>query len=96
MKDPRQVLLHPLITEKSTIEREMSNVVTFAVAPRANKLEIKHAIERLFDVKVLQVRTSNVRGKLRRVGRYSGRKPGWKRARIRLRDGDNIEFFEGV
>ena len=96
MKDPRQVLLHPLITEKSTIERETSNVVTFAVAPRANKLEIKHAIERLFDVKVLQVRTSNVRGKLRRVGRYSGRKPSWKRARIRLRDGDNIEFFEGV
>jgi large subunit ribosomal protein L23 len=96
MKEPRYVIRRPLVTEKSTIERETFNIVTFAVDPHANKLEIKTAVEHLFDVKVVGVRTSRVRGKLRRVGVHSGRKPSWKKARVRLRPGDSIEFFEGV
>ena len=74
----------------------MANIVTFAVAPDANKIEIKRAIEELFDVTVLDVRTSSMLGKMRRVGAHRGRKPSWKKARVRLREGDTIEFFEGV
>lgn len=96
MKDARQIVKRPLITEKSTIEREMHNIVSFAVHPHANKIEIKAAVEELFDVKVVEVRTLRVRGKTRRVGKNVGRRPDWKKARVRLRDGDTIEFFEGV
>ncbi len=96
MSDPRQIIRSPIITEKSTIEREMYNIVSFAVDPRANKVEIKSAVEMLFDVRVLEVRTSRVRGKTRRMGKHSGRRPDWKKARVQLREGDSIEFFEGV
>ena len=96
MTDPRQIIKSPIITEKSTIEREFDNIVTFKVSPRANKLEIRSAVEKLFDVKVLEVRTSRVRGKMRRVGRFVGQRPSWKKARVKLREGDSIEFFEGV
>jgi len=81
MKDLRQVIRRPVITEKSTIERETRNIVTF---------------EELFDVKVEDVRTLRVRGKMRRVGKTQGQRPSWKKARVRLRAGDSIEFFEGV
>jgi len=96
MKDLRQVIQRPVITEKSTIEREQQNIVTFAVHPDANKNEIRTAVEQLFDVKVLDVRTNRVRGKSRRVGKFVGDRPSWKKARVRLRPGDSIEFFEGV
>ncbi len=96
MKDPREIIRRPLITEKSTLEREGSNIVTFDVALAANKIEIKAAVEALFDVKVLEVRTSRVHGKQRRVGRHVGRRADWKKARVVLRQGDVIEFFEGV
>ena len=96
MSEARQIIQRPLITEKSTIERELENVVTFAVDPRANKVEIKAAVEQLFDVKVVEVRTSRIKGKPRRVGRFQGYRPSWKKARVKLREGDNIEFFEGV
>jgi len=96
MKDIHQVIQRPIITEKSTIERETGNVVTFGVDPRATKPEIKRAVEKLFDVVVLEVRTARFRGKTRRFGRSVGRKPLWKKARVKLRDGDSIEFFEGV
>ncbi len=92
----QQVIRRPLITEKSTIERELQNIVTFEVDPRANKAEIRRAVETLFDVQVLEVRTSAVRGKKRRVGRNVGYRPNWKKARVKLREGDSIEFFEGV
>jgi len=92
----RKIIHKPIITEKSTIERERANIVTFAVHPDANKIEIKRAVEVLFDVQVLAVRTSRVRGKLKRRGRFEGRQPSWKKARVQLRQGDNIEFFEGV
>jgi len=94
--DPRQIIKSPIITEKSTIEREFENIVTFRVSPRANKLEIRSAVEKLFDVKVVEVRTSRVKGKSRRVGRFVGQRPSWKKARVKLREGDSIEFFEGV
>ena len=96
MKNPRQIIWRPVVTEKSTIERELQNIVTFAVDPRANKIEIKAAVEELFEVKVVEVRTSKVQGKKRRVGRFTGYRPSWKKARVRLREGDGIEFFEGV
>jgi large subunit ribosomal protein L23 len=96
MTDDRQIIRRPLITEKSTIEKEMENVVTFAVDRRVGKIEIKQAVERLFNVKVIEVRTSRVRGKTRKVGRHSGRRPDWKKARVKLAEGESIEFFEGV
>jgi large subunit ribosomal protein L23 len=91
-----QVIRRPLVTEKSNIGREEQNVVTFAVNPRANKPEIKNAVETLFDVEVLEVRTMRMQGKKRRLGANVGRKPAWKKAIVRLAEGQTIEFFEGV
>ena len=90
------VIRRPLVTEKSNIGREEQNLVTFAVDPRANKHEIRRAVEQLFDVRVVAVRTMRMRGKTRRVGRYLGRKPAWKKAIVKLAPGQAIEFFEGV
>ena len=90
------VIRRPLVTEKSTIGREERNVVTFAVAPAANKRQIQQAVEELFDVKVLAVRTMRMPHKTRRVGRFAGRKPEWKKAIVQLAEGQTIEFFEGV
>ena len=91
-----QVIRKPLVTEKSNIGREEQNLVTFAVDPRANKHEVARAIELLFGVQVLDVRTMRMPQKWRRVGRYEGRKPLWKKAIVRLAEGQKIEFFEGV
>jgi large subunit ribosomal protein L23 len=94
--NPHQVLRKPLVTEKSTIARDELNVVTFAVDPNANKHEIRRAVEALFDVKVLEVRTIRMPRKTRRLGRFVGRRPEWKKAIVRLAQGQKIEFFEGV
>jgi len=91
-----EIVRKPLVTEKSNIGREETNLVTFAVDPRANKHEIKDAIEKLFEVKVLRVRTMRMPRKTRRVGKFSGRKPEWKKAIVQLAEGQTIEFFEGV
>ncbi len=91
-----QVIRRPLVTEKSNIGREDQNLVTLAVDPRANKHEIRRAVEELFDVSVVDVRTMRMPRKLRRVGKTSGRKPEWKKAIVRLAEGQSIEFFEGV
>jgi large subunit ribosomal protein L23 len=91
-----QVIRRPLQTEKSMIGRDELNLATFEVDLRANKLEIKHAIEELFDVQVTNVRTMRQQGKKRRVGRVVGRKPAWKMAIVELAEGHSIEFFEGV
>jgi large subunit ribosomal protein L23 len=90
------VIRRPLVTEKSTIAREEQNVVTFAVDPKATKHEIQRAVEELFRVKVLRVRTLRVHAKRRRVGKTSGRKAEWKKAIVKLAEGQSIEFFEGV
>jgi large subunit ribosomal protein L23 len=90
------VIRRPLVTEKSNIGREEQNLVTLAVDPRANKHEIRRAVEELFDVSVVEIRTMRMPRKTRRVGRTSGRKPEWKKAIVRLAEGQSIEFFEGV
>jgi large subunit ribosomal protein L23 len=90
------VILRPVVTEKSTLARELANVVTLAVVPQANKQEIRRAVEQLFDVEVLDVRTIRMPRKTRRVGRFIGRKPEWKKAIVTLAEGQSIEFFEGV
>jgi large subunit ribosomal protein L23 len=90
------VIRRPVTTEKSTIAREERNIVTLAVDPRATKGEIRHAVETLFAVKVTEVRTLRMPRKTKRVGRFLGRKPEWKKAIVRLAEGQTIEFFEGV
>ena len=91
-----EVIRRPLVTEKSNIGREEQNLVTLAVDPRANKHEIRRAVEELFDVSVLDVRTMRMPRKSRRVGRHMGRKTEWKKAMVRLAEGQTIEFFEGM
>lgn len=91
-----EIVRRPLVTEKSSIGRETHNLVTFAVDPRASKLEIRRAVESLFQVKVLDVHTMRMPRKTRRVGKFMGRKPEWKKAIVRLAEGQTIEFFEGV
>ena len=86
----------PLVTEKSTAGKDKYNQVVFVVDLRANKIQIKQAVEKIFKVKVLKVRTQRVAGKVRRMGRTSGERPDWKKAFVTLRAGDRIEFFEGV
>ena len=90
------VIQRPLVTEKSNIGREERNLVTLAVDPRANKHDVKRAVEQLFGVSVLDVHTLRMPHKSRRVGRFQGRKTHWKKAIVRLAEGQKIEFFEGV
>jgi large subunit ribosomal protein L23 len=91
-----EVIRRPLVTEKTSIGREEDNLVTFAVDPRANKHDVKRAVESLFDVNVIRVRTLRMPRKTRRVGKFVGRKPEWKKALVQLAEGQSIEFFEGV
>jgi len=97
MRDARQIIVAPLITEKTTILKERKGILAFRVDRRANKIEIRRAVETLFKVKVAGVRTENVRGKEKRVGRYTGRRPDWKKAYVMLKPGEKpIEYFEAV
>jgi large subunit ribosomal protein L23 len=91
-----QVIKEPHITEKANIQKEDTNQITFRVHKKANKVEIRQAVEIFFKTKVLDVRTMNVRGKRRRMGRTMGKKSDWKKAVVRLAPGENIEFFEGM
>lgn len=90
------VIRRPLITEKSTELRDDRNIVAFEVARGANKIEIRRAVEERFDVEVADVRVANMHGKVRRQGRFIGRRPDWKKAYVRLEGDQTIEFFEGV
>ena len=92
-----QIIRRPLVTEKSTILREDDNVIAFEVAPGANKIQVKSAVEELFKVKVEEVRLFNVRGKMKRMGRYVGKRRDWRKAYVRLKAGEKApEFIEGV
>lgn len=91
-----QIIKRPLITEKSTLAREESSKYLFEVDRRANKIEIGQAVEKLFKVKVLEVRVMNVQGKSKRVGKHIGRTQDWKKAIVKLVPGNKIEIFEGV
>lgn len=90
------VLKRPLITEKATLLKSTANAVSFEVDRRAKKKQIQEAVEKLFKVKVVDVRTMNVSGKVKRRGRTVGLRPGWKKAVVTLKPGEKIEFFEGV
>ncbi|RMH15581.1 MAG: 50S ribosomal protein L23 [Acidobacteria bacterium] len=93
----QEVIRRPLITEKSTLQRELGGIYAFEVARGANKIEIKRAVEAQFNVKVAEVRTVAMHGKVRRQGRFAGRRPDWKKAYVRLVAGEKpIELFEGV
>jgi large subunit ribosomal protein L23 len=97
MKDAYHILLKPIITEKSSRLKEKNREVCFQVASRANKTEIKKAVEQLFKVKVESVRTQNMVGKWRRVGRSQGQRSDWKKAYVKLKEGEKmIEYFEAV
>jgi len=93
----QDVIRRPLVTEKTTIQRETTPTYAFEVDPRANKVEVKRAVEAQFNVKVSEVRIARMHGKERRQGRYFGHQPDWKKAYVRLAPGEKgIEFFEGV
>jgi len=94
--DIYQIIKEPRITEKANLQKEGANQVSFKVDRRANKIEIRKAIETLFKTKVLEVKTMNVRGKRRRMGRNSGKRPDWKKAIVKLAPDQSIEFFEGT
>jgi large subunit ribosomal protein L23 len=96
MKEPHHIIRRPLITEKSTQLKDANRQYVFEVYQAANKLEIQSAVERLFKVKVTEVRTANVLGKLKRLGRKYGKRPDWKKAIVTLKEGDRIDFFEGA
>lgn len=91
-----EVLKRPILTEKSAYQSDELNRYTFEVDVRANKHQVRQAVEEVFDVKVVDVNMMNVRGKTRRLGRHMGRRPSWKKAIITLADGESISFFEGV
>ena len=96
MRDLLHVITSPVITEKGTLVNERGNQFVFRVRPEANKVEIRRAVETLFKVKVEEVRTMNYLGKTRRVGRWSGQRPRWKKAYVTLAAGQRIDFFENV
>jgi len=93
---PTQVVQGPVITEKGTLVQEQGNQIVLRVHVRANKVEIRQAVEHLFKVRVEKVRTSRQLGKVRRVGRHLGRRADWKKAYVTLAEGSRIDFFEGT
>lgn len=96
MKSPQDIIVRPIITERSMQDIE-DRKYTFAVEKKANKIEIKNAIEELFDVTVEKVNVMNYTGKIRRMGKHFGRKPNWKKAIVKLEEASKgIEFFEGM
>ena len=91
------VIRRPLITEKTSILREDGRTLVFQVASHANKIEIKRAVEQLFGAKVASIRTSVAHGKIKRQGRFAGQRPDWKKAYVKLREGQKMpEFLEGA
>lgn len=95
MRNPHDVLIKPLVSEKSIALME-ENKYSFMVNRDSNKVEIKHAVQELFKVTVLNVTTMNIKGKKKRMGRFEGKKPDRKKAIVTLKPGDKIEVFEGL
>lgn len=96
MREPRDVIIRPVVTERSAALQETERKYTFIVARLANKPEIRYAVEKLFSVKVDGVRTANYQGKWRRMGRTIGRRPAYKKAIVTLAEGESIDVYEGV
>ena len=95
-RSARDILIRPLMTEKHMRQKEEQNTVAFQVRPDANKVEIRSAVETVFNVKVSDVRTMNYEGKLKRMGRHQGRRANWKKAIVTLAPGHTIELVEGA
>lgn len=93
---PYEIIKRPLNTEKTNLQKEDLNQVTFEVDRSANRIEIKRAVENVFKVKVARVHTMQIRGKIKRRGRYVGKRRDWKKAIVTLMPGERIEFFEGA
>ena len=96
MKNPRDIVIKPIVSEKSMSLITDNNTYTFEVACDANKIQIRNAIEEIFGVTVKNVNTMNMKGKKRRLGRNEGKRPDWKKAYIKLAEGDSIEVIEGL
>jgi large subunit ribosomal protein L23 len=96
VRDPRSIILRPLVTEKGSVMRERGNTYLFSVIPDANRIEIKQAVQEIFNVKVKNVRTMVVHGKVKRMGVYQGKRPDWKKAIVTLEEGQSIDLFEQV
>ena len=90
------VVKRPLITEKTNLQKEVYNQISFEVDRRANRIQIKKAIESIFSVRVAGVRTMQMKGKVKRRGRFLGKRKDWKKAIVRLMPGEHIDFFEGA
>lgn len=96
MRTQYEVIKRPIVSEKSTVQNEMFRTYAFEVAPTSNKQEIREAVEKLFKVKVDTVRTMVVHGKYKRTGRFIAKRTNWKKALVTLKEGQKIEFFQGV
>jgi len=94
MKQAREIVIAPMITEKTSSIQNTTNSYTFKVSVNANKIEIAKAIENIFNVDVIRVNTICQRGKVKRMGRYSGKRADWKKAIVKLKEGDSIAEFE--
>ncbi len=94
--NPHDVLIRPLLTEKITAIREIKNSVAFAVDRRATRVDVRHAVEKVFSVKVASVNVINVRGKKKRQGRYLGKRADWRKALVTLKEGEKIELYESA
>jgi large subunit ribosomal protein L23 len=95
VKNSMQIIRRPIITERASGLQEGQNKYVFEVLSRANKVDIRRAVESQFDVDVIKINTSNVHGKAKRLGRFQGRRPSWKKAVVTLADGHSLDFFEG-
>ena len=91
-----EIIIRPLITEKTSIQKELHNQLSFEVDRRANRIEIKQAIESIFNVRVAAVKTMQITGKTKQRGRITGKRRDWKKAIVKLMPGERIDFFEGV
>lgn len=94
--DSHRILIRPLLTEKLTALREATNTVGFVVHPEANRIQIRLAVEALLKVKVDKVNVLNVRGKVKKLGRFSGRRSDWKKALVTLKQGEKLEMYESA
>jgi large subunit ribosomal protein L23 len=94
MRELREIIIAPLVTEKTTGQKFSNNSYTFKVSRNANKIEIRKAIEKIFNVTVLDVNTINNLGKVKRMGRFTGKRADWKKAIVKLKDGESIAEFE--
>lgn len=95
MKSNRDIIIRPFVTEKMSVAQDAENKVAFVIDRKANKIEVRKAVEEKFNVKVKKVATMNITGKTKRLGRFEGKRSNWKKAVVTLQEGFKIDFFEG-